>query len=93
MNLASFFAGVGFATFAASALFFLKFWNASRDKFFLYFALASGLLGVERFAVALVDHLATASGPRPETGIWAYLLRLTAFVVIFIGILRKNQLT
>lgn len=91
MNLASFFAGVGCATFIASAIFFLKFWTASRDKFFLYFALACGLLGGERVAVVLVDHLTHATGPRLETGIWAYVLRLTAFVVIFVGILRKNQ--
>ncbi len=93
MTLAAFFAGIACATFAAAAVFFLKFWRASRDSFFIYFSAACFLLAIERMAIVCFDHATKAPASATETGIWVYLLRLIAFTVIFVGILRKNQLS
>jgi hypothetical protein len=37
------------------ALFFLRFWRNSRDRFFLYFALSFGIEGAHRVYSALTD--------------------------------------
>ena len=91
MNLASFFSGVAFATFAASAIFFLKFWRASRDSFFLYFMSAFVLLALERLTTLVFDDKCADPVHPMEVGVWVYLIRLAAFFVIFIAIVRKNQ--
>lgn len=90
MNLATFFAGVTFATFAASGVFFLKFWRASRDSFFLYFCIACWLLAVERLAALHYDPT-LRSHPDESPSFLFYLIRLVAFTVIFVGILQKNK--
>ena len=72
------------AGFLALGLFFLKFWRRTRDGFFVCFAAAFVLLAANAFASAL-------SGPHSEnTNPSIYLLRLCAFVLIIIAIVRKN---
>ncbi len=65
------------------ALFFLRFWRASHDRFFLYFALSFGIEGVHRIATALTydEH---------EDSPWHYLVRLLAYGLILWAILEKN---
>ena len=46
------------------ALFFVRFWRASRDRFFLYFALSFAIEGLHRVYVALRDSGGEATGPR-----------------------------
>lgn len=76
--------GVLTAGFLALALFFLKFWRRTRDAFFVLFAAAFALLAANAFASAL-------SGPHSEnTNPSIYLLRLCAFVLIIVAIVRKN---
>lgn len=65
------------------ALFFLRFWHNSRDRFFLYFALSFGIEGVHRFVSAL-DPQASESSPVH------YLIRLAAYVLILWAIIEKN---
>ncbi len=65
------------------ALFFLRFWHTSRDRFFLYFALSFCIEGVHRFIAAL-DPLASESSPMH------YLIRLAAYVLILWAIIEKN---
>jgi uncharacterized membrane protein HdeD (DUF308 family) len=69
----------------AIALFFLRFWRTSRDRFFLYFALSFGIEGVHRVCAAL----AYQDG---EDSPLHYLVRLLAYGLILIAILEKNLL-
>ncbi|MGH6983222.1 MAG: DUF5985 family protein [Stellaceae bacterium] len=76
--------GVLTAGFLALGLFFLKFWRRTRDGFFVLFAAAFALLAANAVASAL-------TGPHSEdTNPSIYLLRLCAFVLIIVAIVRKN---
>jgi hypothetical protein len=92
MNAISFFSGIIVATFLASALFFLKFWKASRDRFFLFFSIACALITLDRI-VALCIHATqeTFRSEATDEASWVYLIRLLAFVVITIAIVDKNR--
>jgi uncharacterized protein DUF5985 len=67
-----------------ASVFFAKFWSTTRERLFLYLALAFALLGAERVAalVALVT---------PFETVWLYVLRLAAFLVIIVGLVEKNR--
>lgn len=65
------------------ALFFLRFWRDSGDRFFLYFALSFLIEGVHRLYSALHD----AGG---EDSPLHYLIRLLAYGLILWAILEKN---
>ncbi len=66
------------------ALFFLRFWSASRDRLFILFALAYGVLAVQRFALSITQETM-------EDQTIFYLMRLAAFVIIIIAIVDKNR--
>jgi hypothetical protein len=66
----------------AIALFFLRFWNGTRDRLFACFALSFFILGVERIVL-----LATM----PEHSPRIYFIRLTGFLVLLYGIYEKNR--
>ncbi len=73
---------ISFASLVAG-LFFLKFWRATRDGFFLAFAAAFFLEAGNRLALLFV--------PQPNEGTPAiYLVRLLAFLLILIAIVKKN---
>lgn len=76
--------GALIACYALIALFFLRFWVASRDRLFALFALAFGVLAVQRLAIAL-----TQTTMEDQTVF--YLLRLSAFVIIVLAIVDKNR--
>ncbi|MGE0172581.1 MAG: DUF5985 family protein [Oligoflexales bacterium] len=87
-----FFSGISTSTFAASGLFFLKFWFASRDRFFLQFSAACWCLAIERLVLVVVTHShITPDTPVVEASSWVYLLRLSAFVLISWAIIDKNR--
>lgn len=64
-------------------VFFLKFWRRTRDSLFIMFAWAFWLMAANQLAV-----WASNSGDT-DVG-WTYLLRLLAFVLIVVAIVRKN---
>jgi uncharacterized membrane protein HdeD (DUF308 family) len=67
-----------------AALFFLKFWRAGGDRFFLLFALS--------FFVEAINRVALAMSERPSEGSpWHYGVRLLAYVLIIVAILDKNR--
>jgi hypothetical protein len=70
--------------FFVCGLFFLRYWNRSRDELFLTFALAFALLGLGQAILAL------ANIPTEERGA-LYLFRLAAFLLILVAIYRKNR--
>jgi hypothetical protein len=65
------------------ALFFLRFWRSTRDRFFLYFALSFGIEGAHRVYSAL-------SFQENEDSPLHYLIRLLAYGLILWAILEKN---
>ena len=70
--------------FLAIALFFLRFWNQSRDRLFGCFALAFALLGFN-------SGLMTLFGDDDERRYYLYLVRLFSFLLILYAIWDKNR--
>jgi hypothetical protein len=68
---------------ATIAMFFLRFWRNTGDRFFLWFALSFGIEGAHRVysALAYQDNEATPLH---------YLIRLLAYGLILWAILEKN---
>ena len=84
MTLYDFLSGAVSLGFFVCALFFLRFWRRTRDGLFLAFALAFSLLGLGQAILAL------ANIPTEERGS-LFLIRLAAFGLIIVAILRKNR--
>jgi hypothetical protein len=75
-----FFSGVLVTGYAIAGLFFLRFWRASHDRLFGYFASAFFVLAIQRILIATSE---------PTTAV--YVVRLLAFVLILWGIVDKNR--
>lgn len=69
--------------FLVASLFFARFWRRTGDDLFAAFAAAFLLLALNQALAVLLDL------EREELG-WIYLLRLAAFVLIILAIVRKN---
>ena len=80
---AIFLAGAITAGFAVASVFFARFWRRTGDGLFLAFSAAFALLALNHALVGLLDV------PREEQSP-IYLLRLAAFVLIIVAVLRKN---
>lgn len=94
MIFSDFLAGVTMATFAASGVFFLKFWRASRDRFYLLFSLACWLLALDRTtSVAVGISQQALRSVATESSSWVYLIRLVAYLMILFAIIEKNRST
>lgn len=79
----SFFGGAIAAGYAVAAGFFMRFWGRTRYGLFLAFAGAFALMAANQSLPVLLGI------PREEQS-GVYLLRLAAFVLIILAILRKN---
>lgn len=79
----NFIAGAIATGHVVAALFFLRFWARTRDPLFAAFACAFSLFAIN---VALV---ALSGIPREEQS-WIYMLRVSGFVLIILGIVAKN---
>lgn len=80
----AFMSGGVFVSAIAAALFFLRFWKDSGDRFFLFFSFAFALIGIERLPLVFLYD------PRDTRG-FVYLLRLSAFLIILFAIWVKNN--
>ena len=74
---------IAMASLVAS-LFFLRFWKDTRDRFFLFFAIAFFVEAFNRVALGL-----TAVSQEDEP--FFYLVRLFAFGLIIVAIVDKNR--
>lgn len=72
----------------AVALFFLKFYRKTEDRFFAYFSAAFAMFSVERWFFLLIDG---KDGVYNETLTYVYIIRLVAFLLIIAAILEKNR--
>lgn len=78
-----FLSGLITATFAICALFFFRFWSRTRDVLFAGFAVTFFLLALGQALMAVLN-LAS------EERTWIYLMRLAAFLILIVAIIRKN---
>lgn len=67
---------------ASIALFFLRSWRRTSDRFFLLFSLAFATFAANRLALAFTEE--------QDESLGLYLVRLAAFVLIAAAILIKN---
>jgi hypothetical protein len=74
---------VAMASFVA-AIFFLRFWRQTRDRFFMWFALGFATDSATRFSLALLSDVGEAEP-------LFYLARLLMFALIIIAIIGKNR--
>ncbi|HEY0647741.1 DUF5985 family protein [Phenylobacterium sp.] len=81
--MAAFAGGALTLGFLAVGLFFLKFWRRTGDGLFLAFAIAFALLATNQAVPVLF-------GVPSENQGYIYLLRLAAFLLIILAVLRKN---
>ena len=81
--LVAFVAGAVSVGYLVAGLFFLKFWRRTRDGLFAAFAAAFALMAANQAAPVLF-------GIPDEALSGVYLLRLGAFLLIILAILRKN---
>lgn len=70
--------------FAVAAAFFARFYRQTRDRLFLLFSIAFGILATNQIALLLIDE-------RSEARTGAYVVRLLAFLVILYAIVDKNR--
>jgi len=65
------------------ALFFLRFWKETGDRFFLFFAVSFFVEGINRAVLGLTSH--------PDEGQpFFYFVRLLSFAIILVAIVDKN---
>jgi hypothetical protein len=76
--------GVLTAGLMVISLFFFRFFQRDRDRFFLFFALSFFLLAADRFALAI----ATTYGVTTPVPYWA---RAFGYLLIVIAIIDKNM--
>jgi hypothetical protein len=69
--------------YAVAALFFLKFWNQTRDRLFAMFAIAFALLAANYLIL-------TPTERSTEIVPLHYMLRFLAFLIILLGVVDKN---
>ena len=69
---------------AIVALFFVRFWRQTRDRFFLLFAASFGLEAADRLGLALIPYAA-------EDEPVFYLVRLVGYGLILVAIWQKNR--
>ncbi|HUS66225.1 MAG TPA: DUF5985 family protein [Kofleriaceae bacterium] len=66
------------------AVFFVRFWRQTGDRFFMFMSVAFALFGANLTLLAVIN-------PEHESRHLIYLLRLAAFLVIIVGIIDKNR--
>lgn len=86
MMLAEFLSGAIMMAFATVALFFIRFWFRTRDFLFAVFALSFLLLSLERWVLNFLN-------PMHEAKPMIYLIRMSAFFIIIVGVILKNRVT
>jgi uncharacterized membrane protein YoaK (UPF0700 family) len=79
----SYFSGLITMGYFIAGVFFLRFWRRTSDSLFVIFACAFLLLALTQAVLAL-------AGIIREEQSWIYLIRLVAFLLIIVGIVRKN---
>jgi len=75
--------GIAVASLVA-ALFFVRYWRSTRDRFFLLFALSFGIEALNRIAIGLT-HSWSEDAPLH------YIVRLLSYGLILVAVWDKNR--
>ncbi|MGE5526095.1 MAG: DUF5985 family protein [Rhodospirillaceae bacterium] len=81
--LIDFLSGALMMSFLVATAYFVRFWQRTSDRLFLYFAIAFALLALNQVALF-------AMGTENELRGYVYVLRVSGFILILVGILGKN---
>lgn len=84
MAMQQFLAGIATCASWGVAIFFLRFWTETRDRFFVLFAAAFLILSINWLLVAILQ-------PATEVRPFFYMLRLAAFGLIIAAVVDKNR--
>jgi len=84
VELAHFLYGAFAMGCSVSGLFFIKFWQKTRDRFFGLFASAFFLLAVERLFFLFIQ-------AENEVHTFVFVFRLLAFALIMAAVIDKNR--
>lgn len=76
--------GAAITATMVAALFFLRFWRTTGDRFFLFFALSFFIDGMDRLLLG-------TNSPVNEDAPGYYLIRLISYGLILYAILDKNR--
>ena len=79
-----FISGAMSMAYLVTALFFVRLWRDTRDRLFLFFSTAFGLLAAQRTTLSLLV------GANAALEVSSYGLRLLAFLLILAAIVDKN---
>jgi peptidoglycan/LPS O-acetylase OafA/YrhL len=80
----AFIAGALVMAYLVVALFFARFYRQTKESLFLFFSISFALLCASRVALTLLR-------VESEQVHYLYSFRLLAFVVLLVGIVRKNR--
>lgn len=83
-NMSIFLSGAVMMAYLILALFFLRFWIRTHDRFFAFFAAAFAVLSIERWFLLAVT-------PADESHSLVFLIRLAAFLAIAYSVVEKNR--
>ena len=83
MTWGPFLAGAATCGFVVSGMFFLRFWVRTRESLFAAF-------GISFFLLAANQALITLAHIPVEYQSWAYLLKVAAFGLLILAVVRKN---
>ncbi len=78
-----FLSGALMVAFLVATAHFVRFWQRTSDRLFLYFAVAFALLALNQLALFVL-------GAEDEMRGYAYVMRVSGFALILFGILGKN---
>lgn len=68
------------------ALYFARFWHATRDRLFLFLAAGFVVMSIHRISLGF----ARAEGIALDQQTWFFVIRAISYLLIFAGILDKN---
>lgn len=80
--MTDFLSGAIMMTSLTIAFFFFRFWRRSADRFFVFFALAFAVFGVNRLLLFFLDD---------EGDVYVYASRAGAFALIIAAVIDKNR--
>jgi hypothetical protein len=78
-----FLSGALMLSFLIATAHFVRFWQRTSDRLFIYFAVAFALLALNQLGLFLM-------GVEDELRGYVYVLRVSGFILILVGILGKN---
>jgi hypothetical protein len=78
-----FLSGALMLSFLIATAYFVRFWQRTSDRLFIYFAVAFALLALNQLGLFLM-------GVEDELRGYVYVLRVSGFILILVGILGKN---